>query len=262
MRLRARKGSTAEAVTELERLVTDNETVDAGQLVRALSRAVVHLPLPGAPAQDAPRVVRGPEGPPLYVVDDDEGRHALAYTSAAALVRAWGDGVTAATVPMATLLAGWQPGIDLVLDAGLPTARVVPESLLEQAAYDVAGVPTAAALRPSPAGTDLSLPDPEPVQVIGATRDAAAGFPEVRALWRASALDREPAARPVLTLVVEFGETSPERVAEVMSALTETIATVDPLPVRLLAVTPGGGGPHAQLADEVKALDAPYWTRD
>lgn len=262
MRLRARKGSTAEAVTELERLVTDNDTVDAGQLVRALSRAVVHVPLPGAAAQHEPRVVRGPDGPPLYVLEDDEGRHALAYTSAAALVRAWGDGVTAATVPMASLLAAWQPGVDLVLNAGLPTARVVPESLLEQAAYDAVGVPTAVALRPSPAGTDLSLPNPEPVQVIGATRDAAAHFPEVRAMWRASALDREPAARPVLTLVVEFGDTSPERVAEAMSALAEAIAAVDPLPVRLLAATPGGAGGHAALADEVKALDAPYWTRD
>lgn len=262
MRLRARKGSTAEAVTELERLVTDNDTVDAGQLVRALSRAVVHLPLPGAPGQDAPRIVRGPDGPPLYVIEDDEGRHALAYTSAASLVRAWGEGVTAATVPMATLLADWQPGVDLVLDAGLPTARVVSEALLEQAAYDAVGVPTAVALRPSPAGTDLSLPDPEPVQVIGATRDAAARFPELRALWRASALDREPAARPVLTLVAEFSEASPERVSEVMSELAEAIAAVDPLPVRLLAVVPGRNGPSAALAEQVKALDAPYWTRD
>ena len=262
MRLRARRGSTAEAVTELERLVTDNDTVDAGQLVRALSRAVVHLPLPGAPAQEAPRVVRGPDGPPLYVLEDDEGRHAVAYTSAAALVRAWGGGVTAATVPMATLLAAWQPGVDLVLDAGLPTARVVPEGLLEQAAYDAVGVPTPVALRPSPAGTELSLPDPEPVQAIGATRDAAGHFPELQGLWRASALDREPAARPVLTLVAEFGEVSPERVHEVMSALAEAIASVDPLPVRLLAVTPGGGGPHAALAEQVRALDAPYWTRD
>ena len=79
--------------------------------------------------------------------------------------------------------SAWPDGVDLVLDAGLPTAYEVPEQVLGMVALDAAGVPTAAGLAPSP-GAIARVPVPEAVQVVGVTREVAGSLPEVRALYR------------------------------------------------------------------------------
>ncbi|MDQ1684882.1 MAG: hypothetical protein QOC82_1619 [Frankiaceae bacterium] len=252
----------AEPATALA-LLLDQDTVDTGQLVRALSRAVVHVPMPNAPAEPRPRPAAPADGDlPLYIVEDDEGRHAFVYSSPRALVDAWGPGVTAASVRMAALLARWPDGTDLVIDAGTPRARQVPPELLRQAGLDAAGVPTPAALRPSPAGWDLHQPSTEPVQVIGVTRTVAESAPAVLRLWRAVTVDREPDARPTLNIVVEFAAaTDGAEISRVMTQLGRSIGEVDPQPVRLLAYVDGAVGDNALLVHAIRHFDDPYWER-
>jgi hypothetical protein len=264
VRLGRRRSESGDAATELGRLVEADAEPDVGQLVRALSRAVVHVPMPGVAAVPVPRIAGAEDGDvPLYVLEDEDGRHALVYSSPRSLVEAWKSQgqTTAAAVRLPALLARWPSGTDLVLDAGLPQARVISRAMLEQVALDSAGVPTASALSPSPAGWDTQLPDPEPAQVIGATRVAAADLPEVRALWRAVTVDREPLARQVLTIVVDVEPgTNRERLDDVMSALAAAIAESDPQPVRLVAKTDEPTNHHQLIAD-VTGIDAPYWER-
>jgi len=257
-------GAKGEAATELGRIVSGEPPYDPGQFVRALSRAVVHVPMPGAPRESHPRAA-GPDdgGPPLLVVTDEDGQHALVYSSPAALVEAWKKQgqVTAAAVPMATLLAGWPADVDLVIDAGLPQAYQVSEQTLEIVAMDAAGVPTADALRPSPEGWDTLVPDPEPAQIIGVTRELADTMPEITALWRGVTRDHEPLARDVLNLVVELVPGTPdERVGEIMNVMIEATGELDPQPLRLLADL-GEPSPNARLIQDVKAVDDPFWSR-
>lgn len=129
------------------------------------------------------------EGPPLFVVEDDDGWHALVYSTARRLVQVAGE-VTAASVPFATLLMAWPPGVDLVIDPGHPEALEVPLELVRATALEVAGVPTGTTLQPSPADADARRPDPEPVQVLGVSREVAETFPEVQSLHRAELVDR------------------------------------------------------------------------
>jgi hypothetical protein len=173
--------------TQLSRLVVDHrDTMDSGELVRALARSVVHVPMPGAPAESRPRRESGADGggPPLYVVEDEDGRHALVFTTARRLVQAVG-GITAAAVPFVTLLMAWPEDVDLVIDPGHPEALEVPLEILRAVALEAAGVPTGTSLQPSPHGADARRPDPEPVQVLGITRDIAQSYGEVLALHRA-----------------------------------------------------------------------------
>lgn len=265
MSLRRRRPAPPEAATELARLIVEErDTLDSGQLVRALARSVVHVPMPGLPPEKRPRLVSatGPQdGPPLYVIEDDAGHHALLYTSMRRLVEAWGEGITAATVPFVTLLMGWPSGVDVVLDAGHPEALEVPAELVRDAALDAAGVPTGTSLQPSPAGVDARVPDPEPVQVIGVTRELAARTPEVRALHRAELVDREPAARPVLGVVVDLDPVDEHRLDEVMTGFVRAVSQVDPNPIRLLPVVADRPSRHPELVDAVRGADTPYWTR-
>lgn len=260
--MKLRRKREEHPATELDRLITGVAPFDIGQLVRALSRAVVHVPLPGAEEQAHPRLVRSADGPPLYVLEDSDGIHALAYTSAARLVEAWGSGTTAASTSMAGLLASWQSGVDLVLNAGLASAYVLSEGVLDAAALDAAGVPTAAATLPSPAGVDLALPDAEPIQIIGATREVANVTNEIVGLWRAMATDREPTARPILTVVVELVTATEERLDRVATELRNAISAVDPQPVRLIPIGPAEvSSRHDELATRIRELDDPYWSR-
>jgi hypothetical protein len=124
----------------LARLVIEEAgAIEPGLLARAMAQSLVHVPMPDAPPESRPRVQHGDDdgaGPPMYVVEDDDGRHALVYTTAERLVMAWG-GITAATVPLASLLVRWPADIDLVIDAGLPEARELPVEMVDLARREV-----------------------------------------------------------------------------------------------------------------------------
>jgi hypothetical protein len=163
---------------------------------------------------------------------------------------------------MPALLARWPEGTDLVIDAGLPQARQLSMEALREVALDAAGVPTAAGIELSPEGYDVVVPDPEPVQAIGATRAVAERLEVVQALWRGVTRDHEPLARGVLTIVVAFpAGTARTAIAEEMSALSTALGEVDPAPVRLIADTGAADSDHRELIDRVRALDSPYWSR-
>ncbi len=256
----------AEPGTPLSELLsTGRDGLDAGQLVRALARSVVHVPLPGAPAEPQPRVVSsrstGEAGPPLWVVEDGDGRHALVFSTAARLVAAFGDGTGGATLPFASLAAAWPEGVDLVLDAGSPDALEVPLPVLRHVLLEIAGVPTATALLPAP-GDRSRRPQPEPVQLLGATREAAAGLPEVRALSRAETLADVPSPRPVLDVLVDLDPVDDARLEQVMAALAQAATAVEPRPLRLTACVDGAARTHPELADAVRGVDEPYYRRD
>lgn len=246
---------------ELATLITQSEPPDVGSLVRALARAVVHVPMPGEPELARPRTVDGTrEAPALYVVEDEDGGHALLYTTPERLVTAWGP-TTAASVPMVTLLQGWPPGVDAVLDAGHAEALVVPVEVLRDVALHCAGVPTASALRPSSAGVLARRPEPTPVHVLSAARGAASTVPEVRALSCAEVLDLEPDARPVLTVVVDLSAVDEARLSQVMGGLVEVLGSADPRPLRLVAVVEGRVGDSEGLVDAVRTAVEPFWQR-
>jgi hypothetical protein len=263
MSLLKRHRQPAEAATELSRLIVEHrDTLDSGQLVRALARSVVHVPMPGAPAEPRPRVESsaGTDGAPLYVVEDEDGRHALVFTTARRLVESAG-AVTAATIPFTTLLMGWPAGVDLVLDPGHPEALEVPVELLQATALEAAGVPSGTGLQPAPAGVEARRPEPEPVQVLGVTRAVAETLDEVLALHRAELVNREPGARPVLHLVVTLAAVDDERLGQVMTALVSAVGEVDPNPVAMLPVQDGKASSHQDLVEAVIGVDEPYWQR-
>jgi hypothetical protein len=245
-----------------ELIVNHRDTMDSGQLVRALARSIVHVPMPGAPAEKGPRVesTTTSEGPPLFVIEDEDGKHAFVYSTPRRLVQAAG-GITAASVPFATLLMGWPEDVDLVIDPGHPEALEVPLELLRATALEVAGIPTGTALQPSPGGADARLPDPEPVQVLGVSRELAEGFEEVLSLHRAELVNREPDARPVLYLVVTMLPVSDERKGEIMSGFSAAISEVDPNPFGMLPVCQGTPSQYEDLVAAVTGLDEPYWQR-
>jgi hypothetical protein len=258
-----RKRGDAGPSTQLSDLIVNHrDTMDSGQLVRALARSVVHVPMPGAPAESQRRVesTASSEGPPLFVVEDEDGRHALVYSTPRRLVQAAG-AITAASVPFATLLLAWPPGVDLVIDPGHPEALEVSLELLRATALEAAGVPTGTSLQPSPAGSDARRPDPEPVQVLGASREVAEKFAEVQSLHRAELVNREPDARPVLHVVVTMAAVSEERLHEIMTAFSGAISDVDPNPIGLLPVVPGTRSRYEDLVAAVTGLDEPYWRR-
>ena len=231
---------------------------DVGTMVRTLARAVVHVPMPGQAEERSPRTVAGTqEGAPLYVVADDDGGHALLYTTPQRLVAAWG-ATTAASIPFATLLQAWPQGVDAVLDAGHAEEVVLPVEVLRDVALHVAGVPTAAALTPSPAGVLARRPDPAPQQLLDAAREAAETARQVRALSCAEVLDREPTSRPVLT-VVDLDAVHDDRLSQVMGGLVERIVAAEPRPVRLVAVVEGHRSGSADLVDEVRSVVRPFW---
>jgi hypothetical protein len=258
-------GERGQAATELGRLMERDGPLDSGQLVRALSRAVVHIPMPDAKPEKAPRLAGADDGDiPLFVIDDEDGHHALVYSSPQSLTSAWKSRgrMTAAAVPMPALLARWPEGTDLVIDAGLPQARQLSMDALREVALDAAGVPTAAGIELSPEGYDVVVPDPEPVQAIGATRVVADRADVVQAMWRAVTRDHEPLARDVLTVVVAFpADTARTAIAEAMSALSTALSEADPSPARLIAETGAADSDHRELIDRVRALDSPYWSR-
>ena len=262
--IRRRRSSQAEAAHDLALLVTaPRDELDSGQLVRALARSVLHIPMPDAPSEPRPRRESSSqaEGPPLYVLEDDDGQHALAYTTPRRLVAAWG-GITAATVPFSTLILGWPSGVDLVLDAGLPEALALPAEVLRLAALEVGGLPTAAGVSFSPDGVDVRRPGQEPQQVMGHTVVVADRVSEVKALYRAELVNREPAPRPLLAVVVRLQEVDDERRSEIGRIFVRAIAEVDPQPVAVLLDDPGSASAHQQLIDSVIALDPPYWQRN
>lgn len=264
MNLVRRHGDDGGPSTPLSDLIVNHrDTMDSGQLVRALARSVVHVPMPGAATEPRPRVesTATTEGPPLLVVEDGDGRHALVYSTARRLVQAAGE-VTAASVPFATLVMAWPPDVDLVIDPGHPEALEVPLELVRATALEVAGVPTGTSLQPSPAGVDARRPDPEPVQVLGVSREVAQTIPEVKSLHRAELVNREPAARPVLHIVVTMAPVSDERLREVMTAFTHAIGEADPNPVALLVVREGNPSRHEDLVAAVTGVDDPYWRRE
>jgi hypothetical protein len=113
-----------------------------------------------------------------------------------------------------------------------------------------------------PHGADARRPDPEPVQVLGITRDIAQSYGEVLALHRAEMVNREPDARPVLHVLVTLEPVDDERFVEIMTALRAGISEVHPDPVALLAVQHGGEPSHPDLVAAVTGLDDPYWRRD
>ncbi len=88
--------------------------------------------------------------PPLFVIEDDGGRHALIYSTPRRLVDAFGGGTTAASIPFATLLLAWPEETDLVIDAGHPDALEVPAQILHHVQLEAAGIPTGTALEPAP----------------------------------------------------------------------------------------------------------------
>lgn len=171
------------------------DALDAGQLVRALARSAVHVPMPGAPPESSPRVEssRDGAGPPLYVVEDDDGRDAFVYSTPRRLVDAFGAGVTAASVPFSTLVLGWPDRTDLVIDPGHADALEVSAQVLQHVALEIAGVPTGTSLQPAP-GDTTQVPSPELAQIIGVTRSVAEQNPEVSALWRAVTVPARPVA--------------------------------------------------------------------
>jgi hypothetical protein len=259
-RKRVEDGGPTSPLSEL--MVHHRDTMDSGQLVRALARSVVHVPMPGAPREAQPRVesTADSDGPPLYIVEDEDGRHAFVYSTARRLVQAAGE-ITAASVPFATLLMAWPEGVDLVIDPGHPEALEVPPELLRATALEVAGIPTGTSLQPSPEGADARLPDPEPVQVLGVSRELAEGIDEVLSLHRAELVNREPDARPVLYLAITMSPVSAERKDEIMSAFSAAISDVDPNPFGLLPVLHGTPSNYRHLVDAVTGLEEPYWKR-
>lgn len=259
MMLRRREGTSPQ--TPLAALMsTGRDELDSGSLVRALARSVVHVPMPGAAPEQQPRVVTG-DDPALYVVEDDEGRHAFLYSSARRLVDAFGAGTGAASVPFPTLLLGWPDGVDLVLDPGTPDALEVPLAVLQHVRLEIAGVPTGTSVQPSP-GDRPRLPAVELVQLIGATRTLAERLPEVRALWRSETLPDVPSTRPVLDLHVDLDAVTEERRHAVLQLLGDAAAEAEPRPLRVTASVEGVPCSDLELVTAVKALDAPYYVRD
>lgn len=235
------------------------DQLDAGQLVRALARSVVHVPMPEEGPQKLPRLMSDGEVP-LYCIEDDDGVHALLYSSARRLVQAWG-AITAASATFVTLAAAWPDDADIVIDAGLPDALEVPRPLVEQAIAEVAGIPTATSVSPSLHGNVVRLPDPEIAQIIGSTREFAPSVPELRALWRAETLPNEPSPRPLLMLLAWFDAVDDERLHEVMTGLSAAASAGDPRPIGLLAAVADRAQAHAELAQSIRELDGPYWSR-
>ena len=187
---------SAEPGTPLSHLMSDGrDGLDAGQLVRALARSIVHVPMPGEAAEKQPRVVSTRDGdlPPLFVIEDEGGRHALIYSTPRRLVESFGGGATAASIPFATLLLAWPEETDLVIDAGHPDALEVPAQILHHVQLEAAGIPTGTALEPAP-GDHTSAPESELQQVVGTSRVVAAKSPEVAAMWRAVTLARRAGA--------------------------------------------------------------------
>src|SRR4051794_8598387 len=84
--------------------------LDAAQLVQALARSVVHVPVPDD-AQASPTmpgsVEAASEVPPRYVVDDDDGRFVLVFSTPERLGEAFSDDVEATSVPFPALLDQW-----------------------------------------------------------------------------------------------------------------------------------------------------------
>jgi hypothetical protein len=253
----------AEPGTPLSQLMSDGrDGLDAGQLVRALARSIVHVPMPGEAAEKQPRVVSTRDGelPPLYVIEDDEGRHALIYSTPRRLVESFGAGVTAASIPFATLLLAWPDATDVVIDAGHPDALVVPAPILHHVQLETAGIPTGTALEPAP-GDHTSAPESELEQVIGSSRIVAERSPEVAAMWRAVTLPAGPAPRPVIDVLVDFDPVGDERISAVMTELAAAISDAEARPVRMLASVGGVAAQHPQLAEAIRAADAPYYRR-
>ena len=253
----------AEPGTPLSQLMSEGrDGLDAGQLVRALARSIVHVPMPGEPAEKQPRVVSTRDGdlPPLYVIEDDGGRHALIYSTARRLVEAFGAGVTAASIPFATLLLAWPEETDVVIDAGHRDALEVPAQILHHVQLEVAGIPTGTALEPAP-GDRTSAPGSELDQVVGSSRVVAERSPEVATMWRAVTLPAGPAPRPVIDVLVDFDAVDDKRLSDVMAEMAAAISEAEARPVRLLASVGGVAAQHPQLAEAIRAADGPYYRR-
>ena len=77
----------------------------------------------------------------------------------------------------------------------------------------------------------------------------------------AEVVNDEPEARPVLTVVVELDAVDDERLDELMPTLSQAVGEVESQPVRLLALPPAGAGVYQWLANEVRAVDDPYYRR-
>ncbi len=258
-----RRRRAAEPATQLSELIIEHrDTLDSGQLVRALARSIVHVPMPDEPHTEdrTERFSRG-DGAPMYVIDDGDGRHALVYTTRERLVQAWGKDIRGATIDFTTLLMVWPEGVDLVIDAGHPEALEVPSELVRHTALEAAGIPTGTSLQPSPAGADARVPEPEPVQILGATRVVADRMPEVRALHRAEMVNREPDPRPVLHVVVGLDAVDNARLDGIMAEFTGAVSEVDPNPVAFLPVVEGKATELQHVVDAIAAVDSPYWER-
>jgi hypothetical protein len=199
-------------------------------------------------------------GLPLFTVEDEDGEHALVYSTPRRLVEAWGS-ITAATVDFKDLLPAWPEGVDLVIDAGHPEAVEVRTELIRLTALEVAGIPTATSAQPSP-DAEFRVPADEPVQVLAVTRDVAESVPGIVAMWRAEMLNPEPPRRPVLALVVavEAGLDAAERAA-VGATLSKAIEQADPTPVVMWLSRPEAASEDQRFIDAVTALDSPYWQR-
>jgi hypothetical protein len=264
-RRRSAEEKVIEADTELSRLIMEVPgTIGRAQLVRALAHSVVHVPMPGEPAESRPRVVRASEeteGPPLYVLEDEDGKHALVYSTAKRLVQAMG-GITAATVPFAALATAWPEDVDLVIDPGHPEAYEVSVDTLRYVVLEVAGIPSAVTTALSPEDLAARRPDPERLHVLEMSRVCAERAPEIRALYRAELTNPAISDDPMLYLVVETDAFDDDlRRAETMHVLAATTAKVDSAPLGILHSEDGQESPRQNLIDAVVALDPPYWQR-
>lgn len=241
--------------------------VDLRAVLEELPVALLHVPLPDASRISRAEVIgpTGPaDGPPLYVVEDDDGVHGLVYSSPARLLEAWGATTTAASVPGATLLAAWPAGVDLVIDAGLPTAYVVPSRLVDEIARALQG-------RPEPlahAGPPEVVDDPASPAVIAVTGRWAQQTPEAQAAWSATLT---PAPNPGASaeaaglervLVVRLVEdVSLQRLNDVMNDLHDRLLEATGEDHVLVPAIAGRTSVDQPLIDAVGQRLQPYWAR-